>query len=83
MILMGAITPWPPYMQRWVTPQKLFNVLKRLRQSGQNDYFTGSLFNNYNNILAIFYQFGHREKTGRVVKWLGTNYASKYTTDYF
>ena len=55
---------------------KVIQSFERIRQSGQNDYFTGSLFNNYNNILAIFYQFGHREKTGRIVKWLGNNYAS-------
>ncbi len=47
-----------------------------IRQSGQNDYFSGSLFNNYNNILAIFYQFGHREKAGHIVKWLGAHYAA-------
>ncbi len=45
-----------------------------IRQSGQNDYFVGSLFNNYNHILAIFYQFGHRTKIAQVVTWLGKNY---------
>ena len=53
---------------------KVLQCFEAIRQSGQHDYFTGSLFNNYNNILAIFYQFGHREKTGSIVKWLGTNY---------
>jgi hypothetical protein len=53
---------------------KVLQCFEVIKQSGQNDYFTGSLFNNYNNILAIFYQFGHREKTGNVIKWLGTNY---------
>lgn len=55
------------------------NVIKSFevfRQSGQNDYFTGSLFNNYTNILALFYQFGHRDKTGNLVQWLKTNYPS-------
>jgi hypothetical protein len=47
-----------------------------IRQSGQNDYFVGSLFNNYNHILAILYQFGHRDKTAEVVTWLGKNYAT-------
>jgi energy-coupling factor transporter ATP-binding protein EcfA2 len=55
------------------------NVLKcfeAIRQSGQNDYFIGSLFNNYNHILAILYQYGHRNKTAEIVNWLGKNYAS-------
>ena len=55
---------------------KVLQCFETLKQTGQNDYFTGSLFNNYNNILAILYQYGHREKVGNVVKWLGTNYAS-------
>ena len=55
---------------------KVIQCFETIRQSGQNDYFTGSLFNNYNNILAIFYQFGYREKTGNMVKWLGTNYSA-------
>jgi energy-coupling factor transporter ATP-binding protein EcfA2 len=55
---------------------KVIQCFEAIRQSGQNDYFTGSLFNNYNNILAIFYQFGHREKTNNIVKWLGANYIS-------
>ncbi|MEO6406578.1 MAG: hypothetical protein ABIY51_06585, partial [Ferruginibacter sp.] len=53
---------------------KVLQCFETVRQSGQNDYFTGSLFNNYTNIMALFYQFGHRDKTGSVVKWLGTNY---------
>ncbi len=55
------------------------NVLRcfeAIRQSGQNDYFVGSLFNNYNHILAIFYQFGYRNKTAEIVTWLGKNYAT-------
>ena len=53
---------------------KVIQCFESIRQSGQNDYFISSLFNNYNNILAIFYQFGHREKVGTVLKWLATNY---------
>jgi energy-coupling factor transporter ATP-binding protein EcfA2 len=45
-----------------------------IRQSGQNDYFVGSLFNNYNHILAILYQFGYRNKSVELVTWLGKNY---------
>jgi energy-coupling factor transporter ATP-binding protein EcfA2 len=56
--------------------QKVLQSFESIKQAGQTDYFTGSLFNNYNNILAIFYQYGHREKTGDIVKWLGTNYTS-------
>ena len=55
------------------------NVLRcfeAILQSGQNDFFVGSLFNNYNHILAIFYQFGHGHKTGDIIRWLGTKHAS-------
>ena len=55
---------------------KVIKCYEVLRQSGQNDYFTGSLFNNYNNVLATLYQYGHREKAGNLVKWLGANYPS-------
>ncbi len=55
---------------------KVIKSFEAIKQSGQNEYFTGSLFNNYNNILAIIYQYGHRDKVGNLVKWLGTNYAS-------
>ncbi len=53
---------------------KVIQCFETLRENGQNDYFTGSLFNNYNHILGIFYQFGHREKAGAMVKWLAANY---------
>ena len=47
-----------------------------IRQSGQNDYFTDNSYNNYINILGIFYQFGHRDKTGNLIGWLGHHYAA-------
>ena len=53
---------------------KVIQCFEAIKQSNQNEYFTGSLFNNYNNILAIIYQYGHREKVGNLVKWLGANY---------
>lgn len=56
---------------------KVLQCFEAIKSSGQNDYFIGSLFNNYNHILSILYQFGHRENIGNVVKWLGDN----YTTD--
>ena len=56
--------------------EKVIQCFEAIRQSGQTDYFTGSLFNNYNNILAIFYQFNHREKGGEMVKWIADNYKS-------
>jgi energy-coupling factor transporter ATP-binding protein EcfA2 len=62
---------------------KVIQCFQAIRQSGQNDYFTGSLFNNYNNILAIIYQYGHRKKVGNVVKWLGANYASNVPLTVF
>ena len=39
---------------------KVIHCFEKIRESGQNDYFIGSLFNNYTNIMAIFYQFGYR-----------------------
>ena len=53
---------------------KVIQCFEAIKQSGQNEYFIGSLFNNYNNILAIIYQYGYREKVGNLVKWLGANY---------
>lgn len=53
---------------------KVIQCLEMIGQSGENDYFSGSLFNNYNNILGIFYQFGHRDKAGIMLKWLAANY---------
>ena len=55
---------------------KVLQCFEAIKQSGQNDYFTGSLFNNYNNIIGIFYQFGYREKKESIIKWLGTNYVT-------
>jgi len=56
--------------------EKVIQCFEALQQSGQNNYFTGSLFNNYNNILGIFYQFNHREKAGDMIKWVAANYSS-------
>jgi len=53
---------------------KLLQCFDSIRLSGQNDYFTGSLFNNYNHILGILYQYGHRDKRGSIITWLGTKY---------
>ncbi len=47
-----------------------------VKQSGQDDYFIGSLFNNYNHILGIFYQFNHQDKVGPMINWLAKNYES-------
>lgn len=54
--------------------EKVLQCFEAIKASGQNEYFIGSLFNNYNNILAIFYQFDHRERSADMVKWLGINY---------
>ncbi len=53
---------------------KVIQCFETIRQSGQNDYFTATLNNNYTNILAIFYQFGYRERAGNLVKWVATHY---------
>lgn len=63
--------------------EKVIQCYEFIKQAGQNDYFTGSLFNNYNHILAILYQFGHREKAGALVKWLGTNYPTNTPTTIY
>ena len=55
--------------------EKVIQCLEVFKQSGETDYFSGSLFNNYNNILGIFYQFGHRVKAGIMLKWLAANFA--------
>ncbi|MFN2374460.1 MAG: ATP-binding protein, partial [Cyclonatronaceae bacterium] len=55
---------------------RVTDSFERIRESGQDDYFTGSLFNNYNHIMGILYQFGHGDEVQTVVRWLGNNYAS-------
>ena len=55
---------------------RVIQCLEAIRQSGQDDYFIGSLFNNYNHLLAIFYQFGHQDKTADFIKWLVAHYPS-------
>lgn len=53
---------------------RVLTCFEFLKQAGQNDYFTGSLFNNYTHILEIFYQFGFRERAKGMVDWLGNNF---------
>jgi energy-coupling factor transporter ATP-binding protein EcfA2 len=53
---------------------RVIDCFEFLKKSGQNDYFTGSLFNNYTHILGIFYQFDYKEKANKIVEWLSTNY---------
>ena len=55
--------------------EKVIECLGMFKQLGESDYFSGSLFNNYNNILAVFYQFGHRDKAAIMLKWLAANFA--------
>lgn len=38
------------------------------------NYFTGSLFNNYNQIIGFLYKFGHRDKVPAVLSWLAANF---------
>lgn len=56
--------------------EKVIQCFEAIRQSAQNDYFTGMVFNNYCNILGIFYQYGYRNQAGTVLKWLADNYPS-------
>ncbi len=55
---------------------KVVQCFEAIWQSGQNDYFTAELFNDYTNILAIFYQFGYGDRTANMVKWVATHYAA-------
>lgn len=55
---------------------RVIESFEQIKDSGQDDYFIGSLFNNYNHILAIFYQYGHEPQAASVVLWLGENYES-------
>lgn len=61
----------------------VIRCFEAIRQSGQNEYFTGSLFNNYNNILAILYQYGFRDKAESIVRWLSTNYITNTPTTIY
>ncbi len=38
------------------------------------NYFTGSLFNNYNQVIGFLYKFGHRDQVPAVLKWLADNF---------
>ncbi len=40
------------------------------------NYFTGSLFNNYNQVIGFMYKFGHRDKVPAVLSWLAANFAT-------
>jgi energy-coupling factor transporter ATP-binding protein EcfA2 len=53
---------------------KVIQSFNQIRLSGQDDYFVGSLFNNYNHILAILYQYGHRDTVPVMLKWLEEHY---------
>ncbi len=48
----------------------------QMRSTGQDEYFIGSLFNNYNHVLGILYQFGYGEKRKSMIDWLAANYES-------
>lgn len=55
---------------------RVIESFEQIRGSGQDEYFIGSLFNNYNHILAILYQYGHDPQAASIVVWLGENYES-------
>src|SRR6056297_700192 len=55
---------------------RVIESFEQIKDSGQDDYFIGSLFNNYNHILAILYQYGHEPQAASMVTWLGENYES-------
>lgn len=56
--------------------EMVVKTFEAIKQSGQDDYFIGSLFNNYNHILGVLYQFNHRDKVKPMITWLSRNYES-------
>jgi len=46
-------------------------------------YFVGSLFNNYNNVIGYLYQFKHRASVPKLIKWISTNYSSDTPTTIY
>lgn len=57
--------------------EKVTACFEEIRASGTNEYFTGTPFNNYANIIALFYQYGYGGKTENVVNWVVTNYPTE------
>jgi hypothetical protein len=46
-------------------------------------YFIGSLFNNYNNVLGYLYQFRHRDRVPELIKWIHVHYPSDTPTTIY
>jgi len=46
-------------------------------------YFIGSLFNNYNNVLGYLYQFRHRADVQELIHWIQTHYPSDTPTTIY
>ncbi len=57
--------------------EKVIQCFEEIRKSGTNDYFTGNPLNNYTNIIALFYQYGYKEKAMSLANWLSSNYPSE------
>lgn len=53
---------------------RIRECLDRIRLVGDHDYFTGLGNNNFTNILAILYQYGHRDKTASLLAWIRSHY---------
>lgn len=53
---------------------RVIQAFEKIKASGQNEYFIGSLFNNYTLILGILYQYGHQQTVPKLLTWLSTNY---------
>lgn len=54
--------------------EHIIQSFEKIKLSGQNEYFIGSLFNNYTHILGILYQFEHQTLTDKFLSWLTLNY---------
>ncbi len=46
-------------------------------------YFIGSLFNNYNNVIGYLYQFKHRANVPGLIKWIHAHYPSDTPTTIY
>ncbi len=53
---------------------RVIQAFEKIKASGQNEYFIGSLFNNYTLILGILYQYGYQQNVPKLLTWLSTNY---------
>jgi energy-coupling factor transporter ATP-binding protein EcfA2 len=54
--------------------QTILRAFDALQANQQHDYFTGSIFNNYTQIVGLLHRFGHVSKVGDIISVLGKQY---------